>query len=95
MGLNLHTRYDRLYKNQALWDAPEGGGSFRDGLPYWSKVEKLTIHLKTVTDPASAGGGDGRRARRARGGSGGGRARGRGAQLAVVVVVVAGVLART
>jgi hypothetical protein len=22
--------------------------------PYWSKVERMTIHLKTVTDPASA-----------------------------------------
>ena len=54
MGLNLHTQYDTLYKNQALWDAPRGGSSFHQGLPYWSKVEKLTIHLKTVTDPASA-----------------------------------------
>jgi len=54
MGLNLHTKYDTLYKNQALWDTPQGGGSFHQGLPYWSKVEKLTIHLKTVTDPASA-----------------------------------------
>ena len=54
MGLNLHTQYDTLYKNQALWDTPRGGGSFHQGLPYWSKVEKLTIHLKTVADPASA-----------------------------------------
>lgn len=53
MGLNLHTQYDTLYKNQALWNMPSGAGSFREGLPYWSKVEKLTIHLKTVTDPAS------------------------------------------
>jgi hypothetical protein len=54
MGLNLHTQYDTLYKNQTLWSAPRGAGSFRDGLPYWSKVEKLTIHLKTAVDPASA-----------------------------------------
>jgi len=54
MGLNLHTQYDTLYKNQALWNTPQGGGSFHQGLPYWSKVEKLTTHLKTVTDPASA-----------------------------------------
>lgn len=53
MGLNLHTLYDELYKRQSLWDTPQGGGSFHQGLPYWSKVEKLTIHLKTVTDPAS------------------------------------------
>lgn len=54
MGLNLHTQYDTLYKNQMLWDTPRGGGSFRLGLPYWSKVEKLTIHLKTGIAPASA-----------------------------------------
>jgi Domain of unknown function (DUF4157) len=53
MGLNLHVQYDTLYKNQSLWDTPRGGGSFRVGLPYWSKVERLTIHEKTVTDPAS------------------------------------------
>jgi hypothetical protein len=53
LGLNLHTQYDTLYKNQALWTTPRLGGSFRDGLPYWSKVERLTIHLKTTMDPAS------------------------------------------
>lgn len=54
MGLNLHVQYSRLYRDQTQWNTPQGGGSFRQGLPYWSKVEKLTIHLKTVTDPASA-----------------------------------------
>jgi hypothetical protein len=53
MGLNLHMQYDTLYKDQTLWDTPRGGGSFRKGLPYWSKVEKLTIHLKTTINPAS------------------------------------------
>ena len=54
IGLNLHTQYDTLYKNQALWTTARGGGSFRDGLPFWSKVENLTIHKKTTIDPASA-----------------------------------------
>jgi hypothetical protein len=54
LGLNLHTQYDTLYKNQSLWDTPRLGGSFHQGLPYWSKVERMTIHLKTVTEPASA-----------------------------------------
>lgn len=54
MGLNLHTLYDTLYKDQTQWDTPQSGGSFHKGLPYWSKVEKLTIHQKTVIDPAAA-----------------------------------------
>jgi len=54
LGLNLHTQYDVLYKSQAEWDTPRLGGSFHQGLPYWSKVERMTIHLKTVTEPASA-----------------------------------------
>jgi hypothetical protein len=54
MGLNLHTLYDTLYKDQTQWDTPQSGGSFHKGLPYWSKVEKLTIHQKTVLDPAAA-----------------------------------------
>ncbi|MBK7540066.1 MAG: DUF4157 domain-containing protein [Myxococcales bacterium] len=54
MGLNLHVQYDTLYKDQSLWAAPRGASSFRVGLPYWSKVEKLTIHEKTVFEPASA-----------------------------------------
>jgi hypothetical protein len=53
MGLNLHTLYDTLYKDQTQWDTAQAGGSFHKGLPYWSKVEKLTIHQKTVLDPAS------------------------------------------
>lgn len=54
MGLNLHTLYDTLYKDQNQWNTPQAGGSFHQGLPYWSKVEKLTIHLKTVLDPTAA-----------------------------------------
>lgn len=54
MGLNLHSYYDALYKDQTQWATPLGGGSFREGLPYWSKVEKLTIHQKTDIDPTSA-----------------------------------------
>jgi hypothetical protein len=54
IGLNLHTLYDTLYKDQTRWNAPQGSGSFHQGLPYWSKVEKLTIHQKTVLDPSAA-----------------------------------------
>jgi hypothetical protein len=54
MGLNLHTLYDTLYKDQTQWNTPQAGGSFRQGLPYWSKVEKLTIYQKTVLDPTAA-----------------------------------------
>ncbi len=54
LGLNLHNLYDALYKDQTLWTVPQAGGSFADGLPYWSKVEMMTIHQKTIKDPASS-----------------------------------------
>src|SRR5262249_36764194 len=53
IGLHLHTPYDTPYKDQTQCDTPQYGGSFHKGLPYWSKVEKLTIHQKTVLEPAS------------------------------------------
>ncbi len=53
LGLNLHGMYDKVYKDQTLWTAPQLGGSCADGLPYWSKVEMLTIHQKTTRDPTS------------------------------------------
>lgn len=53
-GLNLHTFFDKVYKDPSQWTADQGGGTtFAKGLPYWSKVEKLTIHKKTDIDPAS------------------------------------------
>ena len=30
-----------------------GGNRFDKSLPYWSKVQKLTIHMKTTIDPTS------------------------------------------
>jgi hypothetical protein len=48
MALALHRQiFTRVYANPALW------GGYRDGVRYWSKVERLTIHRKTVTDPTS------------------------------------------
>jgi hypothetical protein len=45
--------YDTLYKDQTQWDTAQAGGSFHKGLPYWSKVERLTIHQKIVLEPVS------------------------------------------
>ncbi|HEY4241882.1 MAG TPA: DUF4157 domain-containing protein [Kofleriaceae bacterium] len=52
--LGLHSEFDRLFKNQRLWRQAQDGGTFAGGLPFWSKVERMTIHLKTNLDPASA-----------------------------------------
>ena len=54
IGLNLHTLFDRVIKDPTQWSAVFNGGKFSDGLPYWSKVEKLTIHLKNDIDPTSS-----------------------------------------
>jgi Domain of unknown function (DUF4157) len=54
IGLNLHTQFDQVFKGPLQWTADQGGGTtFATGLPFWSKVEKLTIHKKTDIDPAS------------------------------------------
>lgn len=55
-GLNLHLFYVRLFKTPTDWKRPLaefGGRRFKNGLPFWSKVQKLTIHLKTSIAPAS------------------------------------------
>jgi hypothetical protein len=54
IGLNLHTLLLDVYRNPRLWTTRRLGGTFRGGLPYWSKVEKLTIHRKTDIDPTAA-----------------------------------------
>jgi hypothetical protein len=57
VGLNLHLFYVRLFKTPTDWNVRQrdfGGHRFRTGLPFWSKVQKLTIHLKTTIDPRSA-----------------------------------------
>lgn len=55
IGLNLHSLFLRVYKNPTWWDTKPGGGkTYKDGIPYWSKVEKMTVHRKTVIDPSSS-----------------------------------------
>jgi hypothetical protein len=57
IGLNLHPLYVQLYRTPTDWTVPQpgfGGKRFDNSLPFWSKVQKLTIHLKTAINPASA-----------------------------------------
>jgi hypothetical protein len=52
MSLNLHIFYTNLYKDQTLWDQDLGSGQqYSHSLPYWSKVEKMTLHEKISIDP--------------------------------------------
>ena len=56
LGLNLHLPYVQLLRSPTDWTVPQpafGGRRFNNSLPFWSKVQKLTIHRKTVIDPAS------------------------------------------
>lgn len=60
-GLNLHSLYVREYKNPAEWNtldlAPEfavgAGTHFADSLPFWSKVENMTIHQRPGIVPGA------------------------------------------
>jgi hypothetical protein len=48
MAINLHSVYLRIFKD------PKGEWpGFEKSIPFWSKVEKLTVHTKTKIDPAS------------------------------------------
>jgi hypothetical protein len=53
-AINLHNFYVESYKAPRKWARDSGGYKHRDFLPYWSKVEKLTIHDKTVIEPTSS-----------------------------------------
>lgn len=54
VALNLHKAYVYAHRNPTQWNTDIGGGKTCAGaLPYWSKVEKLTIHQKADIDPAS------------------------------------------
>ena len=56
IGLNLHPFYVGLFRTPTNWTVPQpdfGGNRFDKSLPYWSKVQKLTIHMKTTIDPTS------------------------------------------
>ncbi|HEY0992465.1 MAG TPA: hypothetical protein VGD80_35675, partial [Kofleriaceae bacterium] len=53
-AINLHGLYVEAYKHPAHWARDAGGYRPKDVLPYWSKVEKLTIHEKTDIVPTSS-----------------------------------------
>ncbi len=55
LGLNLHRKYVQLFVKPTDWTVPQFGGAVRfdNSIPFWSKVQKLTIHKKTDIDPAS------------------------------------------
>lgn len=57
VALNLHTLFVDTYKTPALWTQnpnPKGGAvPYSNCLPFWSKVEKMTVHEKTTINPAS------------------------------------------
>ena len=56
-ALNLHMAFVKAFRFPAQWTAahPEFGGMRLDNsLPFWSKVEKLTVHEKATVNPASA-----------------------------------------
>jgi hypothetical protein len=63
-SLNLHKLFVRLFKNPGEWDTlplsanfsgAAAGIHFKDALPFWSKVELLTMHKRLPTiNPAGA-----------------------------------------
>jgi hypothetical protein len=54
----LHTAvYDLLYEDPGMWDYRYKGVAYSDYVPYWSKVEKLTIHERLAhIDPSTHAG---------------------------------------
>lgn len=56
LGLNLHRQYVHLFTTPTDWTVPQFGGSvhYDRSIPFWSKVQKLTIHEKTIIIPGSA-----------------------------------------
>jgi len=59
IGLNLHPFYVQVFKKPTDWTLVGGNPDFPtkrydNSLPYWSKVQRLTIHKKTSIDPTSA-----------------------------------------
>jgi hypothetical protein len=63
-GLNLHTLFVRLFRTPAEWSTLDlstafsgaaSGAHFSDTLPFWSKVEMMTIHTRAASiNPAGA-----------------------------------------
>jgi len=56
LGLNLHRQYVHLFRTPTDWTVPQFGGTvhYPNSIPFWSKVQKLTIHTKPVIDPMSS-----------------------------------------
>jgi hypothetical protein len=59
IGLNLHPFYVQVFKKPTDWTLVGANPTFPtkrydNSLPYWSKVQRLTIHKKTAIDPTSA-----------------------------------------
>jgi len=60
-GLNLHTLFVREYTHPAEWNTLDlhaefgvaAGTHFADSLPYWSKVENMTIHQRPGINAAA------------------------------------------
>src|SRR5262249_22359935 len=52
-ALNLHRFFVESFKAPTHWALDSGGYKHRDFLPFWSKVEKLTVHEKADIDPSS------------------------------------------
>jgi hypothetical protein len=51
----LHRSYLMVFNDPDLWDFKYKGVSYSDYLPFWSKVEKLTIHERLgQINPAAA-----------------------------------------
>lgn len=56
LGLNLHRRYVEIFRTPTIWTVPQpslGGIRFDNSIPFWSKVQKLTVHEKTTITPSS------------------------------------------
>lgn len=57
MGLNLHRIYVQIFRTPTDWTLPQAalsGIRFDTSIPFWSKVMKMTVHMKTTINPASA-----------------------------------------
>lgn len=56
LGLNLHRQYVKIFADPTQWTAGQFGGAihYNDSVPFWSKVQKMTVHMKTVIDPTSS-----------------------------------------
>lgn len=56
LALNLHRVFVRVLLTPATWPLPQADLGARrpdQALPFWSKVERLTVHRKPVLNPAS------------------------------------------